>query len=114
MILTILAQTNGVPVPTAPDPSSGLGLLMALVPILTPILVTILKWIVPKVPAMWLPLLAPGFGVIIDWIGSTLSHGHASPLMAAIAGAAGTGLYEIQKQVRQQVASGTSAEPPKQ
>jgi len=86
-------------------PGSGLGFLLTIVPLLTPILIAVLKWAVPKVPSTLLPVLAPALGIVIDWIGSAVGHGTPNPLVAAFAGAAGTGLYEIQKQIRQQVAA---------
>ncbi len=112
----IIAVTNGpvytVNTPPAAVPGTGMSLWLALVPILTPIIITVLKWAVPKIPAVALPLAAPLLGIAIDWLTALVTHGTASPLVAAIAGAAGTGLYEIQKQVRQQVSTTPSTSPP--
>ncbi len=111
----VLAQTNtnSIPVPpgAVPGTAPGLGLLLALVPILTPIIITVLKWAVPKIPAVAIPLAAPLLGMAIDWLSTLATHGTANPLLAAIAGAAGTGVYEAQKQLRQQV-SKTQDTPP--
>lgn len=73
-----------------------------LTPILVPVFIGGLKLLLgqfgAKIPKVWVPVIAPILGALVDLL-ITHTWG-AGTLMAAIAGAAGVGLREIVDQVR--------------
>ena len=91
--------TNNNPTPALPAGDNSL--LLTLIPLIVPILVALGKRLLPFVPKWALPTLATGLGTLIDYLGSLVTGGTASPLLATIAGAAGVGLREIVDQVKQ-------------
>lgn len=102
LALPALAQTNNPPSPT-PTPPASAGLLLAMLPVIVPLLVSFGKWMVPKLPSWLLPILAPALGAAIDWIGAKVSGGTASPVLALALGSAGVGLREIVDQIKQAI-----------
>ncbi len=71
-----------------------------LIPVLVPVLIAGVKWLLPKIPAVALPILAPVLGAALDivlhYAGATGSNG----LLGAVLGAAGVGLREVVDQVK--------------
>ena len=103
VVLPVIAQTNE-PVTPLPSGPFDLSLLLSLIPLLVPIVVAVLKKLLPFVPGWALPILAPALGALIDWIGA-LATGHAAnPIVAALLGSAGVGVREIYDQVKQKIA----------
>jgi len=71
-----------------------------IIPILTPLIIAGVKLIVPRIPSMWLPILAPMLGALLDYV-AHLSMGSAlNPLAGVALGAAGVGLREVVDQVK--------------
>tara|TARA_R110000868_G_scaffold329464_1_gene590306 strand:+ start:108 stop:458 length:351 start_codon:yes stop_codon:yes gene_type:complete len=95
---TAWAETSTIITPTA-----STGLILTLIPLLVPLAVACIKFLLPKVPKALLPILAPAIGAGIDAVAS-YATGHQSNLIAAaLLGSAGVGLREIFDQVKQQV-----------
>lgn len=111
--LALLALAALVTLPTfAADAAPPAGLAPAAtappawITLAVPLVIAALKWFIPRLPSVWLPLLAPALGMLCDWL---LSSSHSSPLLAAVAGSAGVGLREIVDQTRKKVVEIESA-----
>ena len=68
----------------------------ALITLIAPIVIEVLKAVAPRFPKRWLPILAPIVGALAD----ILAHfsgllSESNPTMAALYGMAGAGLYDI-------------------
>jgi hypothetical protein len=68
----------------------------ALITLVVPIVIEVLKVLAPRFPKRWLPILAPIVGALAD----ILAHfsgllSESNPAMAALYGMAGAGLYDI-------------------
>jgi len=77
LMLTVaaFAQTNGVvvvPDVPAPLPSNSAGYWELAIAGITPLLVTGIWWLVPKIPKLALPLITPaigiGLGLLVNWL----------------------------------------------
>ena len=85
--------------------SSGLHWAALLIPLLTPALIAIMKWAVPKIPKVALPIAAPVIGALADIAlhYSGILGASSIELTAAIGAALGTmgiGLREIYDQAK--------------
>jgi hypothetical protein len=78
------------------DLSLAQGLVVAIVPVLTPIVISLLKRFVEQIPAQYLPILAPVIGMLITGIAE--GFGIDSATTGAILGSAGVGVREIVNQ----------------
>ncbi len=87
------------------DPTLAGGLASAngwslVIPAVVPVVIAGVKWALPKVPSVWLPVLAPvlgaGLEVVLHYAGLTSGNG----LVGAMLGSAGVGLREVIDQVR--------------
>lgn len=94
---TALAQTT----PPVPVPDENPTLLMALVMVIPPLLIAIGKWALPKTPTVFLPIIAPALGALINWISMLAGGPDIHPVLAAALGSAGVGLREIKDQIQQ-------------
>lgn len=101
MALCVLAQTNTQP--TTETTATPSGLPLALIPVIVPLLVSVGKWLVPKLPSWSLPIIAPALGAVIDLINAKSTGGTWSPLTSGALGMAGVGLREIVDQVKQKI-----------
>jgi hypothetical protein len=79
-----------------------------LIPAAVPLLIAVLKGLLPKIPKAALPVMATLIGAMLD-IGQSYLSGHAaSPILGAALGAAGVGLREIVDQTKKMVAGGNA------
>lgn len=78
------------------------------IPLLVPLIIAGLKALIPRIPKVWLPVLAPLLGAAIDiaayYAGVTAG---ASPVLAAALGSAGVGLREIVDQMKKAIQPST-------
>lgn len=72
------------------------SLVIAIVPVLTPIVISLLKRFVEQIPTQFLPILAPVIGMIITGIAE--GFGIDSATTGAVLGSAGVGVREIVNQ----------------
>ncbi len=81
------------------------SLLVALITGLTPAVIQLVRYAVPRIPKVALPVLAPIIGGLVQ-AGLTLLPGleDQGVVVGALAGMAGTGLREILDQVRKAAA----------
>ena len=80
--------------------------LIAFIPVIVPVLVACLKLLWPKIPKVWLPIVAPFLGAGIDIIASgTFGPGTA---WGAALGSAGVGLREAFDQIRKSRQNGAT------
>ena len=95
-----VAQSTGGPVAASPAAATPLPWQLALIPVFTPLIIQAVKMFVPKIPTLWLPVMAPFLGALLDVIshystGSTVSIGTAAAL-----GLAGVGVREVVDQIQ--------------
>ena len=88
------------PMPTVPINPLGV---MALIPIIVPVLITLCKTLIPKIPTVALPVLAPAFGALIDIVLHYAGASTHGPFVGALLGAAGVGVRELVDQLKQMV-----------
>jgi len=99
-------------VAAAVTPASGsttLGtntLLLALIPVVVPLIIALGKWALPRVPAWILPILAPALGALVDFLTTWATGATASPALGAILGSAGVGVRELLDQVKGRLKDG--------
>lgn len=100
---TALAQTNTntVPVPDVPGAGSGSQLLLALIPLVVPMLVAVAKTLIQALPKWSLPIIAAGLGELLNYLSGLMGGPSTTLLNGVILGAAGTGLREILDQLNQ-------------
>lgn len=77
----------------------------ALIPLIVPVVIGILKLLVPRIPKVWLPILAPVLGAFAEVIINTTQGVHGPPWLGPALGAAGVGVREIADQVRKRLSS---------
>lgn len=106
--LSLIAQTNGVPVDTTPPaPAAKPNLWLMIITLALPIVFAAVKFFIPKFPKWLIPILCPVIGAAADWLGTgTLGQGTA---WGALAGSAAVGFREIVDQMKK---LGTDATPP--
>ena len=79
-----------------------LDLFHSLIPVLVPLLIALAKWGVPRVPKVWLPILAPVLGAGVDVLAYVVGlQDAANPVLGAVLGAVGVALREILDQLKQ-------------
>lgn len=93
MLLNLFAQVEPVPVPVK-------EWLVALIIAVTPVVVSVLAYVVnlfkSKMPSWLKPLLATGLGALAAYLGTVVSD---NPLLMAAIGLAAIGLREIVNQL---------------
>lgn len=111
-MLSVAAIAQVTNTPPVPGDNGGSGAinplsLAALIPFAVPLVIAVIKGIVPKIPKVALPILAPIAGAGLD-IALHLATG-VSPgtITGALLGAAGVGIREIVDQIKQRLASDT-------
>jgi hypothetical protein len=107
-LLTMLAFSFGVlaadAVPAVAPPADPMNWLNLIVVGVTPVVIALIKWGVPKVPGWTLPIAAPFVGIAVDFVlkkAGVATDGGV--IQTALLGAAGVWLRELQDQVRQRV-----------
>jgi hypothetical protein len=105
--LWLWGQTNGAAVPeghglpaAAPAAASKIAMLLALG---VPLLLAALKAAVPRLPGWSLPILAPVFGALGDYLLQKAGVSNLGPEWGAVLGAAGVGVRELKDQVHQRI-----------
>lgn len=78
--------------------------LQAAIPVLVPVLVALVKALLPRIPKVWLPIIATLLGALLD-IGNQLvaSGTLGNPVVGAGLGLAGIGVREVIDQIRKNV-----------
>lgn len=71
-----------------------------LIPLIVPIALAGLKYIVPKIPKAALPILAPVLGAAVEIVGHYAGLWAADPVKGAIFGALGVFIREVYDQLR--------------
>lgn len=94
--------------PAAAAPSSLGNWFDSLIPVLAPLLVALIKVVIPRIPKPLLPLLATGLGVALDYIGQLTGVSAGNPILGAVLGAAGVGLREALDQTKKSLAGTAS------
>lgn len=97
------AAAGAASAPIAPGVNS---LLLALIPVLVPLLVALGKWALPKVPLWVLPILAPALGALVDYLTALATGAAANPVLGAVLGSAGVGVREIFDQTKSRLKEG--------
>lgn len=80
------------------------SIITALIPAVTPMLVWGIKLLVPKIPKMWLPIIAPVLGALIAVIQHLGTLSWENVVVGAVLGLAGTGIREMWDQVNKAAA----------
>ncbi len=71
-----------------------------LIPVLVPVAIAGLKFLVPKVPPAWLPIIAPVLGAALEITMHFAGLSTGNGVVGALLGSAGVGLREIVDQLR--------------
>lgn len=109
-LVTSWAAEAGAVAPATPSTNTN-TLLLALIPVLVPLIIAIGKWALPKVPAWILPILAPALGALVDFLTTWATGATSSPALGAILGSAGVGVRELLDQVKGRLKDGAPAVP---
>lgn len=70
---------------------------------ITPVIIAVIKWLVPKVPKVVLPLLAPILGIALDQLVAFMTGHQGNLVLAALLGASGLWLREAIDQAKKQL-----------
>lgn len=111
--ILVLGQTNtnSIPVPNVPGvKGEGTSLLLAIIPLVVPLLVAAAKTGINLLPKWSLPILAASFGELLNYLSGFFGGPSTTVINGVILGAAGTGLREILDQVNK--ARKGDSEPP--
>lgn len=112
LLIALVAPAAAAPVPgelagdgqlyteAAPAAAPALSWSQALLAGVVPMIVALVRGVVPSIPKVWLPILAAGAGALGDLALSWASGGAVSPGLGIALGLAGVGLREATKQVR--------------
>ena len=73
--------------------------LLAIIPILTPMIIAVIKWGAPKIPKAILPVLCPIIGAALDIVGYYAGITPGTGIAGAVLGASGLWLRELIDQV---------------
>lgn len=95
-------------IPEDEETFQGLDLILKLIPLIVPLLIASLKFIIPKIPGWALPIAAPALGALVDYIAALATDNAASPVLAALLGSAGVGIRELLDQIKQKAGMTTA------
>jgi hypothetical protein len=76
------------------------GLAPLLIPMLVPMLVAVVKYYVPLLPKLWLPVLTPVLGAALDIVNYYIGLDSWGPMWGAFLGALGVFVREVYDQVK--------------
>lgn len=94
---------------TAAQTATSISPFTALIPLVVPVVIALLKAFVPKIPGMALPIIAPVLGAVADIALHYAGVSTLGPLWGMVLGSAGVGLRELQDQLKQTVLPATPA-----
>jgi hypothetical protein len=107
--VNVLAQaTNAPSAGGTATATSTVSAWVALIPLAVPVLIMVLKWLVPNIPSVALPIIAPLLGAGADIALHYAGYSTLGATWGALLGSAGVGLREIADQIKQQMAVPTS------
>lgn len=78
---------------------------LAIIPLLVPGVVALVKFFLPRVPGPWLPVIAAGIGLMLALLDHFTGSLGGNPMAVAFMGAAGVGIREIYDQVKKAAAA---------
>jgi hypothetical protein len=115
--ISAYAQATNAPAgsgaPTAAPVADLSAVWTAAIAVVVPLLVALLKKLVPKIPKPLLPIGATVLGVISDWLlAKAGALPHTSLALGALAGASGVGVREILDQLKTAVMGPTPPPTP--
>lgn len=114
--LAAMAQsTNAAPATgvTTPAPTDLSALWTAAIAVVVPLVVALLKKLIPSIPKPLLPIGATALGVLSDFLlAKAGALPHTSLALGALAGASGVGVREILDQLKTAVTGPTPPPPP--
>jgi hypothetical protein len=113
LVVSVMAQSGTAPavpggavaVVAVPVVSGWSAVLVAVVPLL----VMVLKLLVPNVNSHWLPIAAVALGILGDQVLGILGSTSGNPLIGALCGVGAIGARELLDQVRKRMDSGGAA-----
>lgn len=100
------AATGSPAGPTASAGSPSSGGWELLIPVLVPVGIAGLKMLLPKIPSVWLPVIAPVVGAALEIVLHFAGLASGTGLVGALLGSAGVGLREILDQLRKMQGEG--------
>jgi hypothetical protein len=77
-----------------------------------PIIVLLLKKVIPDKYAVFYPVIATMLGPILDWLSTYATGASASPLKGLLLGGSAVALREIIDQLKQKAVADAAAKPP--
>jgi hypothetical protein len=77
----------------------------AFIPVIVPLAIAVLKVLLPRLPKVWLPILAPILGAAADIALHQAGLAHGPAWLGPTLGAAGVGLREVADQVRKSLSA---------
>lgn len=95
------ASTNSLPANLPNIRTEASGLLLAVIPLLVPVIVAVAKTVLKWLPTWSLPILAAALGELLNVVSGLAGGPTTTVLGGVILGASGTGLREIVDQVNQ-------------
>lgn len=104
-----MAQANSVPAAGAPASAAPPSPWVSLIPLAVPVLIMVLKMLIPNIPGVALPIIAPLLGAAADIVLHYAGASTLGPTWGAVLGSAGVGLREIYDQVKQSVTTPAAA-----
>ncbi|MCD6071955.1 MAG: hypothetical protein K0R17_2255 [Rariglobus sp.] len=97
----LLASVADPAAPTVAAPEAApLTLQQSLIAVLTPLIIAGIKLAIPKIPRVWLPIMAPFLGMLIEYISHLLTGSTLNVWAGLALGAAGVGLREAVTQIK--------------
>lgn len=114
-VSSAIAQTNlsSTNAPAGPAPAvslPSLNIWQLLIPVVVPLVIAGMKYVMPKIPGPALPVIAAIIGPLTDLITSYATGNQANPILAGALGLAGVGVREVADQFKQVIA--TKPTPP--
>jgi len=99
-------NTNSVPVPSVPGVrGESASLVLAVIPLLVPIIVAFFKSVIKFLPSWTLPIIAACLGELLNVLSGLAGWGSTSAVNGAILGLAGTGTREVLDQIKQKLSA---------
>ncbi len=97
---TGLAATGPLADPSSAGVTSSSAPWELIIPVLVPVVIAAIKWLLPKVPAVALPIVAPVLGAGLEIVLHFAGLADGNSVTGLILGAAGVGLREVLDQVK--------------
>lgn len=103
LILPLAAFAADAVVPGGAAAGSPVSPFTALIPLVVPVVIALLKAFLPKIPSVALPIIAPVIGAVADIALHYAGVSTLGPLWGMVLGSAGVGLRELQDQLKRTV-----------